>query len=275
MGLPPPADEDRQIELARYHEQLQGGSTQSKLEQSVIEGCVPKDQVSDSSAATMPMGHISAFRYELLTEARTRFAEFLGVDISEVDENRLSRTSLGIEGWARAHVLDADLPGSSRGDSSCCAFGGRRNSGDDPGSSTSGFSSSLYSDNAHNVQVMRLITTLGSNGAGRPAIIKAVTAGHHEDDVERLYSGQSEVKLKAPKYVRQVMIDVGLESALAPVNMLTLAEPEQILISDEAWTDLEFEVALDSGSVVHVCSVDDVPGYRVGESPGSRRGQEF
>ena len=71
------------------------------------------------------------------------------------------------------------------------------------------------------------------------------------------------------------MIDVGLESALAPVNMLTFAEPEQILLNDEGWKDLEFEVALDSGSVVHVCGVDDVPGYRVGESPGSRRGQEF
>ena len=71
------------------------------------------------------------------------------------------------------------------------------------------------------------------------------------------------------------MIDVGLESALVPVHMLAFAEPEQILLSDEAWTDLEFEVALDSGSVVRVCSVDDVPGYRVGESPGSRRGQEF
>ena len=40
-------------------------------------------------------------------------------------------------------------------------------------------------------------------------------------------------------------------------------------------TDLEFEVVLDSGSVAHAFSVDDVPGYRVGESPGSRRGQEF
>ena len=34
-------------------------------------------------------------------------------------------------------------------------------------------------------------------------------------------------------------------------------------------------MALDSGSVVHVCSVDDVPGFRVGESPGSRGGQDF
>ena len=39
--------------------------------------------------------------------------------------------------------------------------------------------------------------------------------------------------------------------------------------------DLEFEVALDSGSVVHVCSLDDCRGYRLQESPGSKRGQEF
>ena len=36
MGLPLPADEDRQVEPALYHEQSQGGSTQSKLEQSEI-----------------------------------------------------------------------------------------------------------------------------------------------------------------------------------------------------------------------------------------------
>ena len=71
------------------------------------------------------------------------------------------------------------------------------------------------------------------------------------------------------------MIDVGLETALAPVHMLTFAEPEQMLLSDEVWKDIEFKVALDSGSVVHVCSMDDVPGYRLGESPGSRRGQEL
>ena len=34
-------------------------------------------------------------------------------------------------------------------------------------------------------------------------------------------------------------------------------------------------MALDSGSVVHVCAPSDIPGYRVGESAGSRRGQEF
>ena len=71
------------------------------------------------------------------------------------------------------------------------------------------------------------------------------------------------------------MIDVGLESALAPVHLLTFAAPEQILLGDEAWKAVEFKAALDSGSVAHVCSMDDVPGYRLGESPGSRRGREF
>ena len=48
------------------------------------------------------------------------------------------------------------------------------------------------------------------------------------------------------------MIEAGLESSLALVNMLTVAEPEHILVNGEAWADLEPEVALDSGSVVHV-----------------------
>ena len=62
---------------------------------------------------------------------------------------------------------------------------------------------------------------------------------------------------------------------MAPVKLITVSETVEVLINADAWKDIEFEVALDSGSVVHVCSIDDCPGYRVGESPGSRRGQEF
>ena len=54
-----------------------------------------------------------------------------------------------------------------------------------------------------------------------------------------------------------------------------LKDPELIWINDEAWRDLEFEVLLDSGSVVQVCSIDGIPGYRLGESPGSTKGQAF
>ena len=46
-------------------------------------------------------------------------------------------------------------------------------------------------------------------------------------------------------------------------------------MTNDAWEDIGFEVALDSGSVVHVCAPDDCPGYMLQESPGSKRGQEF
>ena len=71
------------------------------------------------------------------------------------------------------------------------------------------------------------------------------------------------------------MNDMGLGDLLAPVSLITVTETAEVLVNSDAWKDIEFEVALDSGSVVHVCSVEDCPGYRVGESPGSRRGQEF
>ena len=69
---------------------------------------------------------------------------------------------------------------------------------------------------------------------------------------------------------------MGLHEQLAPLNLFEHAvEHNQILMNDQAWEDLEFDVALDSGSVVHVCSIADVPGYRLDESPGSRKCQDF
>ena len=62
---------------------------------------------------------------------------------------------------------------------------------------------------------------------------------------------------------------------IAPINLLTITEPEQILINNDAWADIEFEVALDSGAVVHVCAPSDCPRYSLEASPGSRKGQEF
>ena len=75
--------------------------------------------------------------------------------------------------------------------------------------------------------------------------------------------------------MREPLRDIGLGELLAPINLITVQETAEILVNEEAWKDIEFEVALDSGAVVHVCSMEDCPGYRVGESPGSRRGQEF
>ena len=48
-----------------------------------------------------------------------------------------------------------------------------------------------------------------------------------------------------------------------------------MLMTNDAREDIEFEVALDSGSVVHGCAPDDCPAYMLQESPGSTRGQEF
>ena len=48
---------------------------------------------------------------------------------------------------------------------------------------------------------------------------------------------------------------------------------EGVMVAD--WEDIAFEVALDSGSIVHVCSDTDAPGYDVRESAGSKRGQNF
>ena len=53
-------------------------------------------------------------------------------------------------------------------------------------------------------------------------------------------------------------------------------EKDSVLVAtNDQWEDLEFVVALDSGSVVHVCAPADCPRYLLQESAGSRRGQEF
>ena len=59
------------------------------------------------------------------------------------------------------------------------------------------------------------------------------------------------------------------------MNLVELDDPASVLVADEAWQDIEFEVALDSGAVVHVCSDLDTPGYVLEASPGSRVGQNF
>jgi hypothetical protein len=46
-----------------------------------------------------------------------------------------------------------------------------------------------------------------------------------------------------------------------------------LVATNEQWEVLEFEVALDSGSVVHVCAPADCPGYLLQDSAGSRPGQ--
>ena len=120
VGSPLVTDDDRRSGRADHDQQSQGGPAKSKHSEVVVDETT-KD-VYDADVP--PMGHISAFRAELLTEAKSRFAQLLSVEVSEVRDQRLSRTSLGVEGWACAKVLtESDLVESWRGDSPCCAFG--------------------------------------------------------------------------------------------------------------------------------------------------------
>ena len=130
-----------------------------------------------------------------------------------------------------------------------------------------------------NEQVGKLIQALGASGsAGRRAILVAVVQKQGitaEEDIDALMNGESEVKLQVPASLRSTLSEVGLGRLLAPINVLTIAEDPQQILLNETWKDIEFEVALDSGSVVHVCAPVDVPGYKTEESPGSKRGQNF
>ena len=130
----------------------------------------------------------------------------------------------------------------------------------------------------HNDQVAKMIACLGEASSGRRAVIKAVAERQgivDPEELEQMYEGQSNAKLRVPQALRGTLQEIGLGDLLSPVNLVTVKETAEVLMNDEAWKDIEFEVALDSGSVVHVCSMDDCPGYRVAESPGSRRGQDF
>ena len=96
-----------------------------------------------------------------------------------------------------------------------------------------------------------------------------------EDEIDRLMDGKADAKLQVPAYLREAMCEVGLSQALVPVNLFEIREKDPLLLAGDAWSDLEFGVALDSGAVVHVCGPGDCPGYVLEESAGSKRGQQF
>ena len=47
------------------------------------------------------------------------------------------------------------------------------------------------------------------------------------------------------------------------MNLFEDADPtaEVLSFGEKEWVDLEFEVALDTGSIVHICAEEDTPGY--------------
>jgi hypothetical protein len=177
---------------------------------------------------------------------------------------------LGVGGWAVAGVLDND---------SIDKEAEKRSQISDP-VNPFGSADSDYDNDAHNVQVVRLIAALGENDSGRRAVLRAIAERQGistDHDIDMLANGEAPANmlLRVPAHLRGPLQDIGLELALAPLNLFEVREKEGIHMASEVWSDLEFEVALDSGAVIHVCAPNDCPGYALAESPGSRRGQEF
>ena len=94
-----------------------------------------------------------------------------------------------------------------------------------------------------------------------------------EQEIDDLLSGTSIRRLQVRSYLRNVLSDIGMGDAIAPLNLFeVVGGAEPLLLAGDSWNNLEFEVALHSGAVVHVCSLEDCPGYSLEESPGSRSG---
>jgi hypothetical protein len=238
---------------ALYHQDLQGGNPEWKHEEFEI--------VDDELPAFLP---------DVIDRACANYARFRSVPVDAVsaDTIMMYSPSLGIAGWSDPAlvVLDYGLVDSERRmrERQERSFGGRDVCDDEDVES-------------QNVLVIRLIAALGEKDSGRRAILKAMALKQgmfSDQDVDDLLSGSSERRLHVPVYLRDVLRDIGLGETLAPLNLFEIvAADEPLLMAGDSLSDLEFEVALDSGAVVHVCAPEDCPGYLLAESPGSKQGQ--
>jgi hypothetical protein len=116
-----------------------------------------------------------------------------------------------------------------------------------------------------------------SEEAGNRAVLRAIAgvAGiKSEIEVERMLKGQSKEKIRPPSHVRHLLQSMNLGHVLEPVNLLVGADGP-ILSAESEWQDVEFEVALDSGSVVHVAAEGDTPMYVLDSSPAARQCAQF
>ena len=257
-GSPPITDDDRRGWPAESVDDQQGGHPESKLRVRDRKSCA-KD---------------SLFLPEVLDVAYRNFAKFHEMLIEEVDEDVINAKSpgLGIAGWSdpRLVVLDYDVIESERR---------ARESRRSPWSFGEHDGCDDQETERLNTQMVQLIVALGERGSGRRAILKAVAEKQgieSEDELQALLDGTAKTKLRVPSFMREALTSIGLSKALAPVSVVEIAAGgEAILTAGDAWHDIEFEVALDSGAVVHVCSLEDCPGYSLEESPGSRNKQKF
>ena len=127
------------------------------------------------------------------------------------------------------------------------------------------------------MSVSRLIEAAGESGAGLRAVLRVIAEmqGLSKDEMQDIICGKRNSKVSVPHSLRSARCSIGLGDMLAPVNIFIVAGDTEAILLNGTWKVIEFDVALDSGSVVHVFSLHDVPGYKLSESPGSRRGQDL
>ena len=223
---------------------------------------------------------------EVLQMAKCKFEHFFGMESGTSTQYQIDRSALTVAGWATCDVASYQEIERERLDRETCEeyeASMRQSQEDSIGGSCWSFADSNEgSVESQNAQVAKLIVALGENDEGRMAILRAVAERQGivgEKALQRLIGGKArpEERLKVPSHLRSALCEIGLHEALVPINVITTVERDgaSILVADEAWSDIEFEVALDSGAVIHVCSPDDCPGYVLEESSGSKRGQKF
>ena len=86
----------------------------------------------------------------------------------------------------------------------------------------------------HNENLVQLIETLGGKHRGRRAILRAVALhqGIPEESIDEMIEGESEYKIRVPPELRSAMKGAGLGHTLMPVNILEIANTNEILINE-------------------------------------------
>ena len=92
-----------------------------------------------------------------------------------------------------------------------------------------------------------MIVALGENDAGKMAILKAVAERRgvvDEEKLKRLASGDAsdDGRLRVSSHLRGVLCEIGLQCAIATVDIMETVETQAILIGNEEWNDLELRL---------------------------------
>ena len=197
-----------------------------------------------------------------------------GPDDDEVD--RAMELPAGVSNVGRPPIAEEDRP-VRRGDNH---RGHAKGAGPESKHSQPSGCLSIGADGVldSNDRLVELVYALAeSEEAGNRAVLRAIASVSgikSEAEVERMLKGLSKEKIKPPSHVRHLLQNMNLGHVLEPINLLIGADGP-IISAEQQWQDVEFEVALDSGSVVHVAAEGDTPMYALDSSPSARQCAQF